>query len=92
MSGKKIKLFLMIGIILMIIGIIIMFYYVENKEVKISELRNNELKVEYQTKIKNPYWIEGIHISLLGLTLIIIIYLHSKYEISKREKNKKEVN
>jgi uncharacterized membrane protein len=87
MNKKQVSLVLLIfGIIFMIIGIILMFYYVERKEVKITEIKDNEIKIEYQTKIRNPFWIEGIHFFSLGLTLSIIIFIQSKYEISKRKK------
>ena len=79
MNKKQIRLVLLIfGIIFMIIGIILMFYYVEKKEVKISEMRDNEIKIEYQTKIRNPFWKEGIHFFSLGLTLSIIRFIYDK--------------
>lgn len=86
MNKKQVSLVILIfGIILMIIGIILMFCYVEKKEVKVSETRDIEIKIEYQTKIRNPFWIEGIHVFSLGLILIIIRFIYDKRKKSEKK-------
>lgn len=60
-----------------------MIYPVTRKEVKLSEIYNNEIKIEYQTKIENPYRVLGIHIFSLGLILIIIKFIYDKYTSAK---------
>ena len=86
MNEKQLRLLLLIfSVILIVTGSILMLYYTEKKEVKIHELRDNEIKIEYQTIIENPYRIVGIHIFSLGLILIIIRFIYDKRKNSKKQ-------
>ena len=82
MHKSYVKLLLLIfGIIIIIIGLILMFYPVEKKVFKSFSMKDYyEAEVEYEKRIDYPFREVGIWIFAFGLTLIIMRIFYNKRE------------